>query len=326
MKPQLQLKSMSLLLKEPYFHNGFTISVREVARVEGAGMQGVLEAELGPFPGVNQETFAEAWAQLKQWSDAIACFVSSKSYDFTLAGFGLPGAENLFPSVANVVEQLIIHRHFQILYPQGQAFNFRVAGLVVFCDGWEAQLHDFLDKGYRCFKVKLGRRAKSKELEAFRNLVQTLPETCRLRLDTNQSLSLQDIEAFIALLSPDCLEYVEEPSSKHERNTEFPIAYDESVWDQETVSLRATDRLIVKPQRLNFAKIIRWLQEGRVHADQVVLSSCFDGSLALKNYLRFAMLWNLQNTHGFGPFAALLTDSTGDALPPLKGLNHGIVL
>lgn len=323
---RLKLEKVLIPLRKPYVHQGFELSQRQLARVVLSRGHHVWEAELGPFPGVNEESFEEAWDQIRAYQEAMADFILSDQPHMEDLGFGFSEACQLYPSVISALEQLLIHKYFNAKHPKGLLVDFEVAGLLVLEKGWEKDLRDLISRGYRCFKVKIGRGSLADELSAMKTLVELLPTHSRLRLDTNQALGKDAILKFVDLLPSDSLEYVEEPSDSESSGGGVPVAYDESLWGKEEVFLRPIDRVILKAQRLPFSKIIRLLNQGRLSHKQIVLSSCFDGSLALKNYLRFAALYKLNSAHGFGPFHSLLKDSTTDGLPPLSGVNTGIVI
>ncbi|MEN9230172.1 MAG: o-succinylbenzoate synthase [Thermostichus sp. DG02_5_bins_236] len=119
------------------------------------------------------------------------------------------------------------------------------------------------EQGYRVLKWKIGVEERQREWQVFTDLIQQLPQDCRLRLDANGGLTDLEAREWLALCdqvnhhSPGRIEFLEQPRSPHHPTEllqlsqayQTPIALDESVaqLSQFQALRRWPGILVVKP-------------------------------------------------------------------------------
>ena len=102
-------------------------------------------------------------------------------------------------------------------------------------------LKESLNKGYKSFKVKVGRQNIADDIDLIKNIAGKLTEGSLLRLDANQAWGLEEAKNFCTECADLPIEYLEEPLKNNrdipELHKESPlaIALDETLYDQEPV-------------------------------------------------------------------------------------------
>lgn len=164
------------------------------------------------------------------------------------------------------------------------------------------------------FKIKIGIRPASEEIERIRSLGSTLPRNVKLRLDANQALTAESWATWQQFLEDKSwCEYVEEPLPSWEislfdllqdyRKSPIPIALDESLQYPESWNLLENQDwpgfLVIKPSIMgstqNYSQA--FLEKFR---NRIVLSSVFETGIGLFHLLRLQRLWNLSTIPGLG--------------------------
>ena len=224
--------------------------------------------------------------------------------------FGLLPDSKLHASVQSCLEQLFFEIYFRQVFPQPQSYLARVAGFITLTTGWQQRLEQSYRFGTRHFKVKIGRADSAQECQELADLVTSYPGVL-LRIDANQQLSNEQILPYILSIGSKNLDFIEEPRPGHLEavRQHATVAIDESQWLSPVLLAQGSDRLVVKSQRLPYSKVLNWLAQGILSPEQIVLSSCFDSSVGLRSYLKFAYFLRLSQPFGFGTFASLQTDS-----------------
>ena len=96
-----------------------------------------------------------------------------------------------------------------------------------------AQIQTLLARGLKTIKVKIGRLPEDVEMRQILRLADALGDNLRLRLDGNQSLSLQAYDRYFTALGHLNVEYAEEPLNEEASSTSskvpWPLALDESL-------------------------------------------------------------------------------------------------
>ena len=121
--------------------------------------------------------------------------------------------------------------------------------------------HAAIEKGHQVLKVKLGIKPAAREIAELKELVETLPDGIRLRLDANGSWDEATASSMIAALGNMPIESLEEPVTKPtwsnlvrlQALAPWPIAMDESLprWQQgESPGQLPVSRLVLKPMVL----------------------------------------------------------------------------
>ncbi len=103
-----------------------------------------------------------------------------------------------------------------------------------------AEVAELAGLGFRTFKLKVGRRDPSEDLERIAAVQRAMPAGGRLRLDANRAWSLDEARRFLSVAGRrfrECIEYVEEPLARPAaqdlarlaRDVDLAVALDESV-------------------------------------------------------------------------------------------------
>ena len=305
-----------LPLVQPYTHRGQTNRFREVDLISCSFEGQRFLTELAPFPGVNVEDLSEAREQIKKVLDGKVRLVHPLEWHLPSELFGaLSPTFSLLPSVLDALERMFFHIWLVATNKIDQSSYFKVspAGLAVLDEACLAQVQRQYSCGVRRFKVKIGRSKVEQEKIRLAEIAEKFSDIS-FRFDANQTLSFTDFVPYLEIVDREKVEFVEEPKDIEKCRKFLPVAIDESQWGRENLLVRAKDFLIMKAQRLSFSKVIGWLETKQIKADQIVLSSCFDGSIGLMHYMRFAKYFRLERSPGFGPYHYLERDT--DPLRP----------
>ncbi len=190
-------------------------------------------------------------------------------------------------------------------------------------------LESYRLSGLSVFKVKLGFRDDQERLQLLSEIVQ---EDERIRLDPNGSWSLQYAVTFLdraRKLLGDRLEYVEDPVANFEDLKKLrsivpvPIAADElcnSINDLKAfISENLGEYIVIKPSLIGgidqTLEISSYAEENNI---QTVISSTYDGPIALQGWCAVAANVAPEVTHGLGT-ADLFSDAQMRKMVPKAG-------
>jgi o-succinylbenzoate synthase len=257
--------------------------------------------EIAPLPGLHQETLQSAEAQLVG--------VLSR-HDFAAPGI-LP--EELYPSVRTGLEMAMIN--FEALtsgIPPLLSLNGHVAAQVplnaLLFGNTELimqRAEKYFALGYRTFKLKVTSSDTATAIRSINALHRTYGERIALRLDANQSLSLDEALDFARHIPKRSIAYIEEPLKEAELIGEFyaktaiQAALDETLWQKPDLLFQIPETslagLILKPNRLGGISAARQLARyARKHNLLAVFSSAFESGISLSFYTWLAASTALQ--------------------------------
>ncbi len=247
--------------------------------------------EIAPLPGLHNETLELAEAQL----------VDLLSKRGMTTPDSLP--EELYPSVRTGVEMAMINLDAAIsgIFPSfsetDEAFQQVPVNALLFGDTAliMQRAESYFALGYRTFKLKISAHTITNSIHSIRELHRTFGDTVELRLDANQSLSLDEAISFARQIPPGSVAYIEEPLQQAEgigkfyAKTALHSALDETLWQKPellfkipTASLAA---LILKPNRIGgifvAQQFARYACEKNLLA---VFSSAFETGISLSFY------------------------------------------
>ncbi len=179
-----------------------------------------------------------------------------------------------------------------------ESLDYAVAGLLPAGEVAVAVAAEKTALGYRTLKWKVGVESTEWEQEIFSTIVQVMPKGLLLRLDANGAWSTEALECWLAFLQPfrEWVEFIEQPlpvgaearMAACSVGSGVAVALDESLngpdgsqwlgeWD---------GPLVVKP--LLMGDCGNLLEQLRLVANRVVLSSVFETGVGLLNVLRLA--------------------------------------
>ena len=247
--------------------------------------------EIAPLPGLHNETLELAEAQL----------VGLLSKRGMTTPDSLP--EELYPSVRTGVEMAMINLDAAIsgVLPSfsetGEAVQQVPVNALLFGDTAliMQRAENYFDLGYRTFKLKISADTLTNSINSIRELHRTFGDRVELRLDANQSLTLDEAISFAKQIPPGSVAYIEEPLQQAEgigkfyAKTALHSALDETLWQKPeslfkipTASLAA---LILKPNRIGgifvAQQFARYACEKNLLA---VFSSAFETGISLSFY------------------------------------------
>lgn len=157
-------------------------------------------------------------------------------------------------------------------------------------------------KNAKAMKLKLFHLPIQRAIAYCKTIKKKYPQTL-LRLDVNETWSLQDAIEFTQHFSPHDFEYIEEPVSDLEElkkfieQTHFPIALDEKLYKYSFKTLQtlpSIQALILKPTLLGGISICQNLQ--KIFDCPFIFSSCYETEIGLANIHLFSRLFSPKNT------------------------------
>lgn len=310
---------------------GLSLSERRSLFISYQTKQGdILYGECPPLPGVHEESFEQAAALLQADCQQALPEIRldwSQNINWSQPYFGLINGPAM-PSVKFAMEQILWQAIFWYFpdspyYQQiPQSLQTELAGLVHF----QKQARERAPA--EVYKLKIGRQDFDSDLQSISQFLQD--KTCRLRLDANQSLRLQDILALAAILSPEQVELIEEPFPATDPAWQtyagpFALAMDESLWNLRPGAPMLSpwvSKLVLKPARLGLSGSIAWLQTLKDPAQDAVLSSCYESGWSLAILLQMSAYFHLQAALGFGTYDYLQEDVLVERLNLSPGKVH----
>lgn len=293
-------------MKAAYTHlYRYTIPFREPVTVKGHRLQqreGIVLAlksgdgnitaygEIAPLPGLHEEPLAAAEMQLME--------VLSKE-EFRLNGT-LP--DTLYPSVRTGLEMALFNLEAQLQQTPPRLSQHPPAAAVplnalLFGDTATVETHagEYFRKGYRTFKLKVSAREAELALRNIHLLHRSFGKRAELRLDANQSMTLDEAIEFGRNLPSESIAYIEEPLKNpgeieefHSR-TSILSALDETLWQNPELAGRIPSRClkayVLKPNRLGgISKSFELAGNARKKNLQSVFSSTFESGISLSFY------------------------------------------
>jgi len=246
--------------------------------------------EIAPLPGLHDETLQDAEAQMN-------ALLSKKS---TMLFEHLP--ESLAPSVRTGIEMALLNLEAATsgIVPFSEHHNLAThvpVNALLFGDTPMVleRADAYFAMGYRTFKLKVNARNTAAAIGSITALHNTFGNSIELRLDANQSLSLDEAVAFAKKLPTGSIAYIEEPLLEAAQIGDFYAAtgicsaLDETLW-QEPELLKSTPQaalaaLILKPNRIGgISKAMHFARYAHDHHLHAIFSSAFESGISLSFY------------------------------------------
>ena len=278
---------------------GFVIEIRDRDNRIGLG-------EAAPLAGFGMETLAETRGILQNFSKSLINIeINAEIND-------LQDIENLLtecdrsPAAKHGLELALLNLLAQFHgIPLAQLLANTVNGEVraqvevnaviggISPDLAAAKAQVYIQEGYRCLKIKVGNQNFQSDLQRVMSVRSQVGNDIQIRIDANQSWSVNEAIANLKQLEFLQIEYVEQPvaaldlegMAKVRRSQSIPVAADESVNNleqlQQAIATQSADIIILKPMALggiltaHRAALIA-LQSGL----DVVVTTTIDGAIA----------------------------------------------
>ncbi|NTW57252.1 MAG: o-succinylbenzoate synthase [Chlorobiaceae bacterium] len=289
----LFLYRYTIPLTEEVNIRGHRINGREgiVLALQCSDGKGKAFGEIAPLPGLHDECLDMAEAQL------IDC-ISSRTLT---AGDELPGA--LYPSVRTGLEMAMINLAATAsgtppsFFPETESSEQLPLNALLFGNAPAVlkRAETLFSIGYRTFKLKVDAKSAANAIECIRALYGKYENGIELRLDANQTFTLDEAVDFAARIPEGAVSYIEEPLRDAAAIGEFHArsamlsALDETLWQHpglaESLPVEALKAMVLKPNRLGgIDAVIRLMRKAEKAGLQTVLSSAFESGISLGMY------------------------------------------
>ncbi|NTU97823.1 MAG: o-succinylbenzoate synthase [Chlorobiaceae bacterium] len=247
--------------------------------------------EIAPLPGLHRETLDMAEAQLVDLVSSHALSISG----------ALP--DRLYPSVQTGIEMALINLEADAsgsppsFFPESAGTELLPLNALLFGDALSvtSKAETLYNLGYRAFKLKVDAGNAATAIECIHTLNSRFGSEIELRLDANQSFTLEQAVAFAGNLPAGSVSYIEEPLQdaacigEFHARTSICSALDETLWQHPElygmIPKSAIKALILKPNRLGGIAATREIMLRAASAGhQTVLSSAFESGISLGLY------------------------------------------
>jgi o-succinylbenzoate synthase len=295
----VELYRYAIPLTAPLSIRGTRLSQREglvLLLKDADGRIGVGEAS--PLPGFSAETLEDS----RDWLNAWCAGLPPKAR-LTAPRSALHAVSQAMVELKSRATGSPPHR---ILSGKAGS-HVHVNAVILRDEDIDVQLDRVHRLGYRAVKLKVGGDPID-AAEAVAHLTDRLDPGIALRLDANRSWTMEQALAFAARVSPERIDYLEEPLIKPadlERFAEessVPVALDESVadWSRERLAAASFARAwVLKPMILGGAgeiwAIMRLAERAGVRC---VFSGSFESDLGRRHLLAMAAAWAKRESHG----------------------------
>lgn len=323
---ELKYSSFSYKFKTPFQTSSAVIKERKGFLISIKDENGnTAVSECSPLPGFSAESYEEVKRFLATSLNNLVSFEIKEVAELISKSV----AEiTQFPSVRFALEQALIGlaslRDKSFLKTNfGTSKNTVPVNAVIGFDKPEkvlAKVNSKFQKGYRTFKIKVGREEFSDDYAVVKLIRKKFAGGIAIRLDANGMWDVDRALDYLAKLSAFDIEYIEEPCKnlscliKLAEHSPIPIAVDESIrtFDnaKEVLKLGRVDYLVVKPTVLGgiieTAGLIKLAEELR---KKVIISSSFETPVGKSGLVFLAALASHNLAHGLDT-ADMLTDVT----------------
>ncbi len=246
--------------------------------------------EIAPLPGLHDETLRVADAQMR----ALLSPKSKTVFEH------LP--ESLAPSVRTGIEMAVMNLQAATsgtlpFSENGALVPYVPVNALLFGDTPMVmkRAEAYFALGYRTFKLKVNARNTASAISSITALHNMFGSSIELRLDANQSLSLDEAVAFAKKLPAGSIAYIEEPLQRVAQIGDFYAAtgirsaLDETLWQEpellKTTPQAALAALILKPNRIGgISKARHFARYAHDHHLQAIFSSAFESGISLSFY------------------------------------------
>ncbi|NTW10755.1 MAG: o-succinylbenzoate synthase [Chlorobiaceae bacterium] len=289
----LFLYRYAIPLTEPVTVRGHRITERDglVLALKCRNGDKTAFGEIAPLPGLHRETLDMAESQL------VDCF---SAHALTCSG-ALPAG--LYPSVRTGLEIAMINLaatasgNLPSFFGETASSDFLPLNALLFGDAASVakKAETLYSLGYRTFKLKVDSGNAGTAIECIRALNSRFGGDIELRLDANQSFTLEEAVAFAGNIPKESVSYIEEPLldaaaiGEFHARTSIRSALDETLWQHPellaTLPKEALKALILKPNRLGgIDTTIGIMRQAGKAGLQTVLSSAFESGISLGMY------------------------------------------
>lgn len=281
------IKKYDLPLARPLTIAGHKLTSRSgviISMTDEAGLTGYGDA--APLPGLHKETLEDAIFQLQQIKPPV---------------ISLDCLDSICSSARTALEMAMFDLRLQSqkAFDKFRNLTLPVNGLVMAQD---TDLFDAVDvliaEGYISIKIKVGRQPLAKDIETIQRLKELVGTRATIRLDANRLWTLDQAVEFCNQVTPDRIEYIEEPLADISQypfffdSTDMPVAFDETLVEKGVEELDHLDKVkafILKPSLLGGLSLTGQFIALAFENDIMPVMSCtFPSDLSLRSFALFA--------------------------------------
>jgi len=264
--------------------------------------------EISPLPGFSPETIVDVQARfrgLTDWLQRQSVPEACEQLDGTLEGWlvklHLP-ASLRFGVESAVLNMLANARRLPLSVLLGGKQEQTIPVNALLRGSAEQVLKRAIEarqNSYRAVKVKVGRLSVHDEILLIKQVADILGDSVSLRLDANQSWSLEDALELARGIAGCRIEYIEEPcrtlaeSREFSVSTALPVALDESLLKTKPQKLDSyTDiaAMVLKPTLLGgIERAMQFARKAKSLGLAAVISSSFESSLGILTLAHLAI-------------------------------------
>ena len=293
--------------------------------------------DCAPLSGFSHETIDEAMVQLHEVAQWFSKQQLSGSWaDVNSDMFTAIEDLGVYPSVRYAVElavldlaSRIIEKPLPYLLHPDPAVSLPINALITSEEGdaLRERVTGLLEKGYKAFKIKVGRLSPGVDAERVRTVRDLVGKDVEIRCDANQSWSIHQATEFAEATYGYRIAYVEEPLRIPEKmsllwiDTQLPVALDESLIGLPSLEGKSyASAVVLKPTILG--GIIRTLEladEARRLGMRAVVSSAFESGVGMRGNIALAVATGGEPA-GLDPYNLLEHDVLEERLPLDKSI------
>ena len=220
--------------------------------------------EIAPLSGLHQETFKEALSQLMHHVN----FLMNQNISANILKFkgefeNLLRELKLYPSVRYGIEQALfnlLRDKIKNLFYKSRNKQVLINGLLLGeIDSVKENINELISEGYQSIKIKIGHNSVWDDIKYVNQINNLIKNNVSLRLDANQSWTLEEAVEFSKSIDSSRIEYIEEPLKnpkeleEYFKTTGIYFGLDESLTDVSLPSFYpplGTKAFILKPDVL----------------------------------------------------------------------------
>lgn len=261
--------------------------------------------EIAPLPGLHDETLETAERELREFLPRLRLLRHANQAERK----EIFSASGLSPSVMTGVEMAMMNLDALSGTPVPPLPAVAPAASAVPVNallfGEPARVEERAEKlflvGFRTFKLKIDAARLDNAVHGVRAFHRRFGNRAALRLDANQSLSLDEAVGFGKSVPEGSITFIEEPLRDSSLIPEFHAAtgirsaLDESLWQRPELArelpVAALGAFVLKPNRLGgISATLALIDSARIRGLEAVLSSAFESGISLGLYARLTAL------------------------------------
>lgn len=277
------IKYYSLAFKKPFNMINSVLNQKKGFLLLIKTDEGMKAGDCSPLLNYSIESFQDAQEQMLEIYDLLNKY---KGKDLEYSIDNICSNNELVASVEHCLKSCLIEDNSS----QSRRKDIEVNALIN-CSlaEVEQQLEIKYNEGYRIFKIKLGRKDFSEELEFWKRFKFKEQKQIKYIFDPNRSWTYNQFYSFAEVICSKQLLYFEDPLAKEKeleialKEERIPIALDESL----DIFYKRTDLklpfAVIKPTiQKNYVEKIKYLN---ANGTEIVLSSAFESSLGIKKFV-----------------------------------------